>query len=435
MRIVKNCIAAFAAIFLSGCQFFGQMEMSENAISIPIAGNTYVTAGKGDAFVLTEGITRWTGEEAVLSSWFKVSHIGELRLFMKAKAIDGTSEISVSCEGENFTLTIDDTEETILPVGKVSIIEPGYIRVDIKGIKKEGSRFPAITELIIDGEAARKPIDYVHDFEIYWALRGPSVHMSYALPDADVEYFYNEVTVPEGEDKIGSYFMANGFGEGYCGIQVNSETERRILFSVWSPFETDNPSEIPENQRIQLLEKGEKVCIGEFGNEGSGGQSYRVYPWIAGNTYRFLTRVCPDGKGNTQYYAWFFAPEDGQWQLIAGFLRPQTNTWYKRAHSFLENFIPEQGYLSRSVLFGNQWIRTAKGEWHELIEGIFTYDATAKAQVRLDYAGGVDGDSFFLKNGGFFNENTELNSIFTRLPKNNMPKIEIEKLPGISDNH
>lgn len=435
MNILKNGIAAFAAIFLSGCQFFGQMEVSENAISIPIAGNTYVTNGKGDAFVSTEGIARWTGEEAILSSWFKVSHTGELRLFMKAKAIDGVSEINVSCEGQNYTLKVEDTEETIMPIGKVTIRESGYIRVDIKGVKKEGNQFPSITELIIDGDAAQEPICYVHDFETYWALRGPSVHMNYALPDENIEYFYNEVTVPEGEDKMGSYFMANGFGEGYCGIQVNSETERRILFSVWSPYNTDNPSEIPEGQRITLVEKGEKVYVGEFGNEGSGGQSYMVYPWVAGDTYRFLTRVCPDGKGNTQYYAWFLAPEGEHWQLIAGFLRPQTDTWYTRAHSFLENFIPEQGYLSRSVLFGNQWARTAKGEWRELIEGVFTYDATAKAQVRLDYAGGVDGDCFFLKNGGFFNENTELNSIFTRLPKNNQPKIEIEKLPGISNNH
>lgn len=434
MSILKNSIAALAAIFLSDCQFSGQMEMSENAVSIPVAGNTYITAGKGDAFVSTEGIARWTGEEAVLSSWFKVSHTGELRLFIKAKAVDGISELDISCEQQNFEVKVKDTEETIIPVGKISIRKTGYIRVDIKGIKKEGNQFPLITDLILDGEVAQKPLCYVHDFDTYWALRGPSVHMNYALPDADIEYFYNEVTVPEGEDQIGSYFMANGFGEGYCGIQVNSETERRILFSVWSPYDTDNPSEIPEEQQVKLLGKGEKVIVGEFGNEGSGGQSYMIYPWTTGNTYRFLTRVCPDGKGNTHYYAWFLAPGDESWQLIAGFSRPLTDTWYTKAHSFLENFIPEQGYLSRSVLFGNQWARTSKGEWYELIEGVFTYDATAKTQVRLDYAGGVDGDCFFLKNGGFFNENTELKSIFTRLPKNNIPNVEIDKLPGISNN-
>ena len=416
-------------LLLTSCQNIFRMETSDEAISIPIAGNTYVTAGKNDAFVSAEGITRWTGEEAVLSSWFKVSHTGELRLFMKANVHEGESVLKIICEKETFKVKVKNKEKEIIPIGKLKITEPGYKRIDIIGVKKDNGRFASISELIIDGKASQKPVYYVHDFEPYWGLRGPSVHMSYALPDENIEYFYNEVTVPEGEDKIGSYFMANGFAEGYCGIQVNSDTERRILFSVWSPYKTDNPKEIPEDQRINLLAKGEKVYAGEFGNEGSGGQSYLIYPWTAGKTYQFITRVAPDGKGSTQYYAWFKPADEEQWQLIAGFLRPKTDTWYKRAHSFLENFIPQQGWLERSVKFSNQWVRTVEGNWHELTEGTFTYDATAKAQVRLDYAGGVDGDYFFLKNGGFFDDNTEINSIFTRDKKNNLPKIEIDNLP------
>ena len=52
------------------------------------------------------------------------------------------------------------------------------------------------------------------------------------------------MTIPKNNDVVGSYFMANGFAEGYFGIQVNSETERRILFSVWSPYKTDDPNSI-----------------------------------------------------------------------------------------------------------------------------------------------------------------------------------------------
>ncbi len=430
MNVRKITFFVLTALLLIGCGNGVKMEMSDNAISIPLAGNTYVTSGKGDAFVSTDGIVSWTGEEAVLSTWFKVSQIGDLKLFVKVKAASGSSAIKLTYDGNGYSINVKDEEEDkIIPVGYLHVKNSGYQRIDMQGVKREGGQFPIITELIIDGEVAEGAINYVHDFEPYWGLRGPSVHMKYALPETNVEYFYNEITVPEGEDKLGSYFMANGFGEGYCGIQVNSETERRILFSVWSPFETNNPDSIPQDQRIQLLGKGEKVFTGEFGNEGSGGQSYLIYPWKAGITYKFLTRVCPDTKGNTQYYAWFFEPEEEQWKLIAGFLRPKTNTWYTNAHSFLENFMPEQGYLERSVRFGNQWARTDKGEWYELIEGVFSYDATARAQVRLDYAGGVDGDFFFLKNGGFFNDNTELGSIFTRPLKNNQPKIEIDKLP------
>lgn len=141
----------------------------------------------------------------------------------------------------------------------------------------------------------------------YWGRRGPSVHLSYQVPtDKNIEWYYNELTVPVGQDIIGSYYMANGFGEGYFGIQVNTDTERRILFSVWSPFVTDDPAAIPDSKKIKLLKKGEGVITGEFGNEGSGGQSYLKYNWIAGNTYKFLLRGVPQKDNSTTYSAYFF---------------------------------------------------------------------------------------------------------------------------------
>lgn len=428
MKKIKQVFLLGIAVLMCSCQG-KQLELTADAVVVPLGGNTYVTAGKDGAKVSTEGIKSWTGPEAVLSSWFKVSQAGELKLFLKASATEGPSVVKVTFGGKSFDVKVVDAAETVIPVGSILLSEPGYVRVDLQGEKKEGTPFAGISELLIDGPAAREPLYFVRDFEPYWGMRGPSVHMKYTLPEEPIEYFYNEITVPEGEDKIGSYFMTNGFGEGYCGIQANSDKERRILFSVWSPFETDDPKAIPEDRRIKLLAQGKDVHIGEFGNEGSGGQSYLIYPWKAGETYRVITRVHPDGKGNTAYYAWFFAPEENQWRLIAGFLRPQTNVWYTGAHSFLENFIPGQGYLERSVRFGNQWARTAKGEWKELTEGMFTYDATARAGVRQDYAGGVADNMFFLRNGGFFNDNTEFKSMFTRQPNGTVPEVDVSKLP------
>ena len=61
--------------------------------------------------------------------------------------------------------------------------------------------------------------------------------------------------------------MANGSREGYFGIQVKSREERWVLFSIWSPYVTDDPSQIPEEQRIQLIKSGQDVLLDEFGNE------------------------------------------------------------------------------------------------------------------------------------------------------------------------
>ncbi len=66
--------------------------------------------------------------------------------------------------------------------------------------------------------------------------------------------------------------MMNGFSEGYMGIQQTTSGEHKVLFSVWSPYTTDDPEDIPEEKRVKVLRKGANVTIGEFGNEGSGGQ-------------------------------------------------------------------------------------------------------------------------------------------------------------------
>lgn len=99
--------------------------------------------------------------------------------------------------------------------------------------------------------------------------------------------------------------MANGFSQGYFGIQVNSATERRILFSVWSGFDTNIPGEVPEAYRVELQSSGPGVITGAFGGEGSGGQSYLVFDWKANTTYGFLTRAQPNSGNSTSFTAWF----------------------------------------------------------------------------------------------------------------------------------
>src|SRR5699024_1393181 len=207
------------------------------------------------------------------------------------------------------------------------------------------------------------------------------------------------------------------------------ETERRVLFSVWSPYDTNNPKEVPKDQRIKLVKKGGGVHAGKFGNEGSGGQSYLQYHWEAGNTYKFLLHGKPNGDGSTTYTAYFYAPEKEKWKLIASFKRPQTNTWLTRFHSFLENFIPSQGNISRMVYFDNQWMRTQQGQWIELTRARFTADNTARKGYRMDYAGGVEEGHFYLKNCGFFSDYTSIDSWFNRPANGKKPDVNLTKLP------
>jgi hypothetical protein len=403
--------------------------------SIPVAGNAYRMSGETrergnrnkETISMKDGST-------VYVIFFHVDRACELTLSLDARSKEGVAEHGVTVNGKEFTATIQGADFGSIEIGDIRIKEPGYVRLEVKGNDIAGQQSGEIKSLRISSKTEGLKVTYVASNEgnmFYWGRRGPSVHLSYTVPtDVDLEYAYSEIEVAPGDDPIGSYFMANGFREGYFGIQVNSDRERRILFSVWSPFQTDDPKSIPKDQRIELLARGADVKTGEFGNEGAGGQSYLIYPWKAGRTYRFLTQVKSDGEGSTIYTSWFGEKQADQWLLIASFRRPKTETYLKGFHSFLENFQPETGHISRRGQHQNIWVRDVQGNWHESLKARFSVDATGGGGHRLDFAGGSTGNKFFLRNCGFFSEPVKAGTVFTRdSSPDGQPTIPFDQLP------
>ncbi len=425
------CVVFLCAIWGVSCKNLpGGQQQLDFSTRIPAAGNSWAVNSMNvdRALVKKTGIHDWSDLDHIIRIYFKLSHAGKLDVGLNLKALDGSSTIRVSLAGQTKETTFDNKDYKDVGVGTFEIAEAGYHYVEIQGVKKSGAKIGDIQELLIGNIAAEGKVYFVPD-DFYFGRRGPSVHLTYKMPEAvDAEWFYSEITVPEGEDVLGSYFMANGFGEGYFGMQVNSESERRVLFSVWSPYKTDDPSSIPDDYKIILLGKGEGVTSGEFGNEGSGGQSYKRFAWKAGTTYKFLLKGVPSENNSTDYTAYFYAPEIGDWQLMASFRRPHTSTYLTRFHSFLENFIPSAGHLSRKAYFDNQWICDTKGTWHELTQARFTADATARKESRMDYGGGVDGKHFYMKNCGFFSETTAIGEHFSRPSQGEMPEVVFSNL-------
>lgn len=403
--------------------------------AVALGGNAWVKTTAGEE-INSNGLANWTNPGAVTSVYFRTEAAGIVTVQLRMKVSGGNSTFKVSTGTQSITATASNTSFDTVAVGNFKITAKGYIKFDIQGISKTGSYFGAVSDLIISGKPVTDSMSYVKDnidSRFYWGRRGPSVHLGYVIPDAvknDIEWFYNEINVPAGSDPIGSYFMANGFGEGYFGIQVNSAAERRVLFSLWSPFPTDDPATIPDDKKIRLVKKGTAVQTGEFGNEGSGGQSYLIYPWTAGKTYAFLTRAQPDAATNKTIYTSYFKPADGNWMLIAGFERPATNTRLKGMYSFLENFNAEMGNTERKASYGNQWAIDSKGNWTEITGMKFTGDDIANRGYRKDVGGGVSGNQFFLRNGGFFNDAVPLKQNFNRPPAGSAhPVIDFSKLP------
>jgi hypothetical protein len=417
----------FLAYFISALLCFGNLSFAQQGqvFEIPLVGNAFEvghktgrsTVGRNDAVISTATANK-------TSVYFKILGSGELDVKIRGKSRSSNGTLKTTFLGKTKDIQFSDQEQ-VVDLGKFSVAAAGYQYIDLTGVTGAIS----VSHILVSGSAVASGIVYCNDPSYYyWARRGPSCHLGYQLPTTgDVSYYYNEVVVPKGEDVIGSYYMANGFAEGYFGMQVNSATERRILFSVWSPFHTDDPKSIPDDQKIVLLKKGKDVNTGEFGNEGSGGQSFMRYNWKAGETYKFLLKGVPDGQGNTDYTAWFFMPETQSWGLIASFKRPKTNTYLQRFHSFLENFNPNQGYLTRKVHFNNQWVYD--GEWKSVTGAKLTVDATYSANQRVDATGGKTATGYFLKMGGFFDEIEKPGTVFEFVNKSGAPQIDFSKLP------
>ena len=386
--------------------------VAQNESVVTLSGNAYITSGQ-TAFIDEDhsAIRNWSDKETVISFYFRTIESGNMDIALQAK---GKSRIEVSLLGKKKKVTLNSETLSRIELGTFKVKNPGYIKMDVRGIKiNEGSDFGSIESVIVGGNAS--PVVCVtSDFSSHFGRRGPSVHLNYSLPEENIEWFYNEIVVPEEGDIPSSYYMACGFGEGYFGIQNNSPYPRRVLFSVWSPYVTDNPSEIPDSLRVTLVKKGANVKTNDFGNEGSGGQSYMHYEWKPGERCRFLMGVKPDGQGNTVYTAYFFDNAKNKWSLVASFRRPNTSTWYTHAYSFLENFDPAMGYINRKAYYDNQWARTTDGRWIPVTKARFTCDATGRQKMRQDYTGGLEGKQFFLSMGGFFDKYMTHGTYFER---------------------
>jgi hypothetical protein len=397
-----------------------QAAPAATAQSVALAGNAFITSAPAGAseIINDNGLANWSNANTVTSAYFRMASAGSVTLGLDARlAGSKNSTIRVTVNGTPFTVKLAGSSSKTYAVGTVNVAAPGYVKVDLQGVSKDGGYFGDVSALKVTTSSA---LNYANDAaNYYWSRRGPSVHMGYTTP-ANTEYFYNEMTIPVGQDPIGSYFMANGFGQGYFGIQVKSTTERWILFSVW---DADNGA------KTTLVSKGAGVVDNTFGGEGTGGQAYLVYNWVAGNTYRFITRARPDGAGGTNYSAWFYAPEQGSWRYIATWKRPATTTYLTSSHSFLENFIDTNGYTGRRVQYGNQWARNVNGTWSEVTAGRFTGDATATNAQRMDYAGGLENGRFYLRNGGFFATYVPVNQNFTRPATGQQPAVDVNSLP------
>ena len=146
----------------------------------------------------------------------------------------------------------------------------------------------------------------------------------------NIAAFYCEVTAVE--EPTASFYMASGWHRGYFGMQVNSLTERRIIFSVWdSGGEAADRNKVSDENRVKLMGKGEGVYSGDFGNEGTGGHSHLKYQWKTGEKQRFIVTAQPTNETFTIFSGYWFHPQKQEWFHISSWKAPKEGGWSEAA--------------------------------------------------------------------------------------------------------
>lgn len=350
------------------------------------------------AYFLEQGAAR-IGRSGEIRGWSdpstrvlwggQIKSTGELRVSLDLSEPAAGNTYVLSVKGPNGTQSRRSPDGVFPPV---KIEKAGWHAFTLQASGK--GPFGDIRALKLAGPATENA-----QFNLKERRNSASVHIGYPVPaGTQIEWMYNEVKAMA--EPLYTFYEACGFSRGYFGMQINSPTERRVIFSVWDAGkEAVDRSKVGDENRVKLLRKGDGVEAGDFGNEGTGGHSHLVTPWRTGTVQRFLLHAVKDGDG-TIYTGYYFQPERKDWMLIASFRAPKDPNLITRMYSFIENFGGENGHLKRSAEFGPVWIRTTDGQWSQCRTGRFTHDKTGGVD-RFDYDFGVSGSRFLLQNGGF----------------------------------
>ena len=375
------------------------------------------------------------GADGQLAVWFgRLQQAGKLKVAVELELAEGEAYLlhfavgAVETEGGQVNARSDDRVEHVhgtgasgqrVDFGEFDVAAAGYGRFELSVELEAGQAAPHPSALLLDGSA----VEAAH-FNLEPRRNAASVHLFYPLPKEletdEVEAFYCEVTADE--DPLWTYYMATGWHRGYFGMQVNSKTERRIIFSVWdSGGEAVDRNKVAAEDRVALVGRGEDVVTGSFGNEGTGGHSHLVFDWKTGERQRFLVTARADDATHTTFAGYYFRNDLGQWMLISSWRAPKEGRLLRGLYSFSENFGGANGHLLRKARYGNQWVRLADGTWHELTRASFSFDGTGKHN-RLDRSMGLQDNEFFLSHGGFVEGSTEYGETFER-PASSQPPV------------
>lgn len=414
MSSILKCCRLLVVFALAGFCLSVQGE-----ISVP-ANTAYIEPLSGPAHVSNRqnGILNWT-DPAQKILWFgEFKTNGNLRCAVEVNLPAGEqSKLRLSVGGKSRTVVAGGNSGGTEKVdfGSFEIAVAGYQKITLENLNAAGKSARRVVALLLDGAAAKNA-----HFNLKSRRNTASVHLFYPIAGlTNIDAFYCEVTAEQSP--VWTYFMACGWHRGYFGMQVNSPAERRIIFSVWdSGSEPTDRNKVAASDRVTLVAKGKGVYAGDFGNEGTGGHSHLVYNWKTGEKQRFLVTEKVVDATHSIYSGYWFRPDQKRWMLISSWKAPKDGKYMHGLYSFVEDFVGRDGQLCRKARYGNQWVHTTDGRWHEETTTSFSADPTGRTE-RFDRFMGIEDGCFFLSTGGFTPGYTKYGTRFTRPATGKVP--------------
>jgi hypothetical protein len=184
----------------------------------------------GARFASRSGISDWK-DPSLKVLWFgDIKNPGKLDCSVELRLSAGAEtklRLTVAGKSRDAAAKGMGGDPVKVDFGSFDIPTTGYLKFTLESLNAPGHAAGDLQALLLDGPAAVGA-----HFNLKERRNAASVHLAYPVEGAtNVGEFYCEVTGVEAP--LWTYFEACGWHRGYLGMQVNSPTERRLIFSVW----------------------------------------------------------------------------------------------------------------------------------------------------------------------------------------------------------
>lgn len=386
-------------------------------------------------------VTDWVSQDVSLC-WYLNFNSGIYSINLEAEVeLNNFSEFMLSVSGIdnpefqiNKRISLKGINEFILYPNLLNIDIPqkGFYKIKLSPILKSGKEYASLRNIVFvsDKDTRIQSVRYAN-----W-LSSPNVYLTCELPDQiKCDWLHSEILIPKGCDPAYTFYMGLGFYRGYFGVQVISQTERRILFSVWdSSNEPVKRALVKKEDQVTLVRKGKDVVTQGFENQGTGGQSYLIYPWVTDVPIELLVNRTLAENNSVIFSAWFKqkVSEDNKWIFIASWRAPHDNRTFTNFYSYIDNFSGVTGDVWRKAYFYNYWGRNENTKnWVEFNE-MKVQHTDGDKDSRSDFGSGVDDlypNRFYIWSGGYKSPKVQdmVNSVKTDvMPVNDFDSLQTE---------